>query len=336
MQKITYKGEIVKNYLKKFPNTPSLTIAKKIYAENSAEFRDIEAVRTHIRYFRGLHGKASKKKLTDTSLVVAPFSLKNPYNIPHSDGKPPKVFHLPHHLNNVLLISDLHIPYHDIKALTTAVDYGKKENINCIFINGDLLDFYQISRFVNLERRRSVKEELETAREMLGVLNKEFPNIPIYFLLGNHDKRLEYYLATKAPELLDVEEFKLKDLLQAEKFGMEIIDDTTLVKMGKLAVTHGHLLLKGVFAPVNAARGSFLRAKASVIIGHVHKVSTHSETTINNKIITCYSTGCLCELTPTYAPFGNNYSHGFAHVKILPNGHYNVKNIQMIEGAIIN
>ena len=334
--KTTYKNEIVRNYIKRFPNTPSLTIAKKVYAENSAEFKDVEHVRSVVRLVRGLSGKSSRQGLQDKTLVVEPFSLKNPYKLPKSDSAPPKVFHLPAKLDNILLISDLHIPYHDIKALTVAIDYGKKNNINCIFINGDLIDFYQISRFTNVERKRSVADELETAKQVLDVLNTEFPNIPIYLLKGNHDNRLEMYLATKAPELLDVEEFQLKFLLEAEKHNLEVINDTTLVKIGKLAVTHGHLLLRGVFAPVNAARGSFLRAKASVVIGHVHKVSTHSETTINGKVITCYSTGCLCELSPSYNPFGNNYSHGFAHVKVHPNGHYSVKNIQLIDGIIIN
>ena len=60
------------------------------------------------------------------------------------------------------------------------------------------------------------------------------------------------------------------------------------------------------------------------------------ETEEDIKIITCYSTGCLCELTPSYSPFANNYSHGFAHVKTQPNGHYSVKNIQLIDGVIIN
>lgn len=334
--KPTYKQELVRNYIRKFPNIGSRTIARKIWQENSAEFTSYETVRAMVNYVRGVSGKKMRKKLADKSLMIKPFSLKNPYNLPKSEGNPPKVFRLPLKDNNILLISDLHIPYHDIEALTVAIDYGKKENINTIFINGDLIDFYQISRFVNLERRRSVAEELEMTKDFLGILNNEFPNAPIYFLLGNHDNRLQYYLANKAPELLDVEEFRLAQLLEAEKYNMTVLEDTTLVKMGKLNVTHGNLLLRGVFSPVNPARGSFLKAKASVIVGHTHKVSTHSETTITGKVITCYSTGCLCELNPTYSPFANNFSHGFAHVKTKDNGNYTVKNLQMIAGVIIN
>lgn len=336
MSKPTFKNEIIRNYLRRFPNTQSMTIAKKIYTENSEHFTDVENVRTMVRHIRGLKGKSAKKYLKDKSFVVKKFSLKNPYNLPKSDATEPKVFTLPKQHNKILVLSDLHIPYHDIQAITTALDYGKKQGINTILINGDLIDFYQISRFTNLERKRSVKDELEITKEFLSILNKVFPKVPIYFLKGNHDNRLEYYLATKAPELLDVSEFRLKDLLEAEKHNMQIFDDTTLIKAGKLSITHGHLLLRGVFSPVNPARGSFLRAKASVLIGHSHKVSTHTETTINSKTIACYSTGSLCELCPSYQPFANNFMHGFAYVETYRGGLYSVKNIQIVDGKIIN
>jgi predicted phosphodiesterase len=336
MSKPTFKNTLVRNYLKKFPNTGSRTIARKIYAENSEHFSSERAVRTMVMYIRGLSGDKNRKKLKDKSLAVKKFSIKNPYDLPKSDAQKPKVFTLPKQCSRILVLSDLHIPYHDIQALTTALNYGKKQDANTIFINGDLIDFYQISRFTNLERKRSVSDELEITREFLSILRKTFPKAKIYFLKGNHDNRLEYYLATKAPELLDVEEFRLKELLQLDKFGVEIFDETTLIKAGKLAITHGHLLLRGVFSPVNPARGSFLKAKASVLIGHSHKVSTHTETTINGKTIACYSTGSLCELCPSYQPFSNNFMHGFAFIEVQRGGHYKVKNIQIIDGVMIN
>lgn len=330
------KATIVRKYIVRFPNTPSLTLAKKIYAENSKEFTDAEHVRRIVRYHRGLTGGNNRKKGDKKLHVKVGKFTNNPFKLPKSYAQAPKVFHLPVTCSNILFISDLHIPYHDNQAITIALKYGIEKKINCIFINGDILDFYQISRFVNIERKRSVKDEIELAREFLDVLKKTFPGVPIYFLLGNHDMRLQTYLAVKAPEVLDMDEFKLEVLLNAKEYGMTVIKDTTLVKIGKLAVTHGHLLLRGVFAPVNAARGTYLRAKASTIISHVHKVSTHSEKTINNKIITTYSTGCLCELNPDYNPFGNNYSHGFAHISVEKNGNYKVHNVQIINGNIVS
>ena len=330
------KTELVRKYITRFPNTPSLTLAKKLYGENPTEFKDVEDARTIIRYHRGLRGKESRKSSNKSLHVKKGTFTNNPFKLPASSAKPPKVFYLPKACNNILFISDLHIPYHDNTAITIALQFGLKEKVNCIFINGDIIDFYQISRFTNVERKRSVKDELKLVRDFLDVLKKTFPNVPIYLLKGNHDNRLETYLAVKAPEVLDMDEFKLEVLLNADYYGMTVIKDTTLVKIGKLAVTHGHLLLRGVFAPVNAARGTYLRAKASTIISHVHKVSTHSEKTINNKVITTYSTGCLCELAPDYNPFGNNYSHGFAHIIVEKNGNYKVHNVQVIDGVIVS
>ncbi len=330
------KATIVRKYIVRFPNTPSLTLAKKIYAENSAEFNDVEHARKVISYHRGLRGKKSRNVKNKKLHVKIGTFTNNPFRLPKSSARKQKVFYLPKECDNILFISDLHIPYHDNEAITVALKYGKENKINCIFINGDILDFYQISKYTNVERKRSVKDELQTAREFLNVLKRLFPRVPIYFLLGNHDNRLEMYLAVKAPEVLDMDEFKLEVLLNASDYGMTVIKDTTLVRIGKLAVTHGHLLIRGIFAPVNAARGAFLRAKASVIISHVHKVSTHSEKTITNKVITTYSTGCLCELNPDYNPFGNNFSHGFAHITIQPNGYFKVRNLQILDGVIVS
>lgn len=330
------KRELVRNYLKKFPNTPSLTIAKKIYAEHSKHFTNLESVRSEVRTLRGLSGERNKKRVSKELFVPKGTFKNNPFKLPPSDAKKARVFYLPKSCNNILLLSDLHIPFHDINAVSLAIQYGLEEKINCIVINGDLLDFYLISRFTKTKYERSIPYELKSAREFLTRLNEIFPGVPIYFLLGNHDVRLQIFLAVKAPELLDVEEFKLEELLHAKKHNMTVIGDTTLVKAGKLAITHGHILIRGVFAPVNPARGSFLRAKASVIIGHTHKYSTHSETDINGKVTTCYSTGCLCELNPEYSPFANNFSHGFARIVIQPNGNFSVFNKQIVNGELMN
>jgi hypothetical protein len=113
-----------------------------------------------------------------------------------------------------------------------------------------------------------------------------------------------------------------------------ILDDKRLVKIGKLSVTHGHHIMKGFFSPVNSARGVYMKAKQSTIIGHVHKVSTHSETDMDGKVITTWSTGSLCELKPDYSPLVSNYQHGFAHVIVESNGDYTVKNYQIIKGKL--
>ena len=139
---------------------------------------------------------------------------------------------------------------------------------------------------------------------------------------------------TKAYEIFDDEYFHLEQRLRLSEEGVRIIDDKTLVKAGKLAITHGHHVMRGFFSPVNSARGAWMKAKQSVIIGHVHKVSSHTENNLDGDTFGTWSTGCLCELRPDYSPLVANYQTGFAHVLIDGTGDFTVRNHRIINGKL--
>jgi predicted phosphodiesterase len=329
------KSAIVKPYLEKFPDHGDLTLAKLIYKDHSLSFTNVEAARDSVRYYRGHLGKAKRGDLKDKSLVKPVTHNTNPYKLPDSEEKIREPFILPKACNNILLISDLHIPYHSINAITAALDYGKKEEVNTVVINGDLMDFYGCSRFERDPRKRSVKFEFDSTKAFIVTLRHTFPNAQIYWLKGNHDIRYEHYLMAKAPEIFDDPYFSLEERLKLNEERVHLIGDKTILKAGKLSVHHGHLFFRGFMAPVNSARGLFLKAKQSMLCSHVHKVSEHSEVTLGGELITCWSTGCLAELSPDYSPFSNNYSHGFAHIKTDNSGNYSVSNYRIYKGKIV-
>ena len=220
-------------------------------------------------------------------------------------------------------------------AITLALDYGKEQKVNTIFINGDLIDNHQVSKFESDPRKRSVKQEFDATKQFLVSLRSAFPDAFIYWLKGNHCIRWEKFLFMKVREIWDDPYFTLEERLRLNEERINLIDDKTLVKAGKLSITHGHHIFKGVFSPVNPARGAFLRAKQSVIVGHLHRASYHPEVDLDGKVTGCWSTGCLCELKPNYSPMVNNSQHGFAHILIEKNGDYTVKNYQIINGKIL-
>ena len=84
-------------------------------------------------------------------------------------------FTLPTGLNKVLILSDVHVPYHNIKALQTAVAHGKKIGVDTIWLNGDTLDFYSISRHEKDPNERDLKREIEIGREFFGWIRGMFP-----------------------------------------------------------------------------------------------------------------------------------------------------------------
>lgn len=323
------KLDVIRSYRDKYGmDMPTLKLARIIFKENAILFRDVEQVRS---YLRAIENK------TGTSIKVThpyPVRPKNPYNLPESYSKEPAVLKLPTGCDSILCISDLHIPYHDINALSLAIEYGINNDVNTIFINGDLIDFHGLSRFEKDPRKRSVKQEFEAAKSFLIALREAFPTQEIYWLLGNHDMRYQKWLMTKVYEVFDDEYYHLEQRLQVNEQRVKVIEDNVLVKAGKLAITHGHHVMRGFFAPVNSARGAWMKAKQSLLISHVHKVSNHVEVNLDGDSFGTWSTGSLCELRPDYSPLVSNYQHGFAHILVDGSGDFQVKNYQIINGKI--
>lgn len=332
----TGASDIARTYRKKHPDMPTLKLARIMYNENNLMFKDVESARGVLRYIEGKMGKVKLKKISaaGSEFIKEEARPYNPYNLPESHQEKREPFKLPIACNNILLISDLHIPYHDIDAVTTALDYGKENKVNTVFINGDLIDFHGVSRFDKDPKKRSVKQEFIAAKEFLVSLRAAFPTASIYWLKGNHDLRWEHFLEQKVKEIWDDSYFYLEERLQLNEQNIHLLDDKVLVKAGKLSITHGHHIFKGIFVPVSPARGAFLRAKQSVIVGHLHRGSFHPETDLDGNVIGCWSTGCLCELKPTYSPMVSNSQHGFAHIIVDNNGDFTVKNYQIINGKL--
>lgn len=330
------KNDLARQYRKKFPDMPTLKLARIMYKENNLLFRDVEHCRSALRTIEGKNGKAMLKKLgSKNECVIKEERPRNPYNLPESYEEKREPFILPEGCNNILQISDLHIPYHNIEAITLALDYGIEHKTNTIIINGDLIDNHQVSKFESDPKKRSVKQEFDATKAFLVSLRAAFPKAFIYWIKGNHCVRWEHFLLRKVREIWDDPYFTLEERLRLNEEKIIMIDDKTLVKAGKLSITHGHHIFKGVFTPVNPARGAFLRAKQSVIVGHLHRASYHPEVDLDGKVIGCWSTGCLCELKPNYSPMVSNSQHGFAHIMIEKGGDYTVKNYQIINGKIL-
>lgn len=101
---------------------------------------------------------------------------------------------------NIVVLSDIHIPFHDTKAVKCALDFVKNERPDIVVLNGDILDMFMLSRFTKGEGRNPM-EEITMCREFLKDLREVSRNADIYYVIGNHETRLEHYVLNKAPEL---------------------------------------------------------------------------------------------------------------------------------------
>lgn len=230
-------------------------------------------------------------------------------------------------------LSDVHFPYYAKDALTSSVKYLIEFKPDCIVLNGDIIDCYQLSNFERDPRQRSFKYEIDMLRNFIIELRNLFPNTRIIFKLGNHEERYERMILNRVPELIDLELFNFASVISAKELGVEVVTNKRIIKAGHLNIGHGHEFAKGFVAPINPARGFFMKAKSNFIGGHHHRTSEHVEQDINGKVTACWSTGCLSELTPHYMPI-NNWNHGFATIE-LDGDDFMVKNMKIVNGKVL-
>lgn len=251
--------------------------------------------------------------------------------MPASWSEPIEPFVIPSGIRSLLVLSDIHVPFHDPDALRTAIEWGITAKPDAVLLNGDTLDFYSISDHEKDPRRVNWQGELEASRQVLKMIRAAFPNVPLYFKAGNHEYRMERHLMKYAPVLIGMPEFELPVLLRMGEIGVEYIRNKRMIHAGELTIGHGDEY-KGS-GGVNPARWSSLRARESMMLGHFHRVSEHIERTVRGKVRGYWSLGCLCELQPAYMPY-NDWSHGFALVHLNADGTFEVENHKIIQGKV--
>lgn len=189
--------------------------------------------------------------------------------------------------NGVCIVgSDFHIwPGGESVALKAFKKFCKDLKPSAVILNGDVLDFPQISRHppIGWETSPSPKEEIEAAQDHLDDIVKAVPRgCRKLWPLGNHDARYETRLAMVAKEYKGLNGIHLSDFFPIwEKGWSAWINDEVVVK---------HRWKGGVHSSHNNTVGS----GKTMITGHLHSQKVTPYTDYNG---TRYGvdTGCVAE-----------------------------------------
>jgi len=322
--------EMARRLCEDHPHAPAKTLGRRLHAEANGAIT-LAAAYNRIRRQFGICGARGRERMPG----VNPRAKRQAGQVP---AMPPSKAEAwgPHELGvtgNVGVLSDIHVPYHDEVALRAAVDQLQGDRVDALVLNGDIADFYAISRYIKDPRKRNFKAEVQAVRDMLAWIRGQFPDIPIVFKAGNHEERYSHWLWQHAPEISDEPRMGLDQWLDMADHGIEFVDNQRPIMAGELPIIHGHEEGKGISAPVNPARGSFMRLHHTTLKGHCHRTSAHSEPDMWGREVFCWSTGCLCDLRPEYARF-NKFNHGFASVRVQADGQFDVCNFRIANGKV--
>jgi len=178
-----------------------------------------------------------------------------------------------------LILSDIHIPYHDQSALAFALAYAKDYEPTHIVLNGDIIDAQEISSHPKDKHNPiTFQDEVNEARQFLRVLRHQHKKATIVYTMGNHEHRLERYLTAHAPELASVDALALDELLELREHRIEFVDQRCKVSIGPFEVFHGSIIRKDAG---NSVRGHMTRRGGSVVMGHTHRMGIVARTDRN-------------------------------------------------------
>jgi predicted phosphodiesterase len=165
----------------------------------------------------------------------------------------------------IIVFSDAHFYPDDettaFRALLECIKEFKPEVIVC---NGDAFDGASISRHprIGWDSKPTVKQELEAVTYHLGEIEKASTfKSNLIWVLGNHDARLETFLAANAPQFEGVKGYCLKDFFPHWQpcWSFWVNDDTVIKHRWK-----------GGFG---AGRANSLNAGVNMVTGHTHNLA---------------------------------------------------------------
>jgi len=230
-----------------------------------------------------------------------------------------------------LFYGDNHYPHND-EATTQIVAAITADLQPDVLVNvGDLLDAYELSRFdKNPERKHSIQDEIDMARQHLASMRLIAPNAIFTLIEGNHEDRLRrllWNLPGEAKVLSNITAFR-QTLTWPSLLGLEDMH-ITHVPYGQeqhhnifpgMMVKHGHIVRQ---KSGYSAHGEYDRWRISGASGHTHRLAVY----YHDRDV-WMETGCCCKLQATYTPYCN-WQNGFMVVTRTPTGSIAVEPIQV-------
>lgn len=223
----------------------------------------------------------------------------------------------------VLVLADVHCPYHSKTALWEAIRAGQNADVDTVILMGDLMDFHRISRYPNEPDTLSFKNELMVGSQLVFSIRDAFPDCRILYIQGNHEARLEAYIKRNASEFFNMPELHMSLLLDLANHEIDYVVDG-FIHCGDMSFLHGHEI-PGI-GGVNPSRKLYAKMKKSAICGHLHRPESFYTRDGAGKMIQCHVVGHLGEPNPKYW-MRNDWQHGYAIVDVSKRGYVYVQNV---------
>lgn len=222
-----------------------------------------------------------------------------------------------------VILPDIHVPFHDQKALALVMKVITHLNknvrpISWFQILGDFLDFYGLNSYGIDPDMGDMAElydlEIAEGNNLLNGLDEVMPKTKKCYLEGNHEFRLQKYLKQNGGALRN-------RLTVPNELGFEKRSDWTWVPYNHLQsqqIDNSPLYARHEPFGSSAAKTQAAKAGASFIYGHTHGIDEGEFICkLNGQRHIAINSGCLVNMNApvfNYVKSRPNWSHAFTIV----------------------
>lgn len=209
----------------------------------------------------------------------------------------------------VVFGSDFHFPYQDDQAIRSFLNLIRRLQPHRVVLNGDVADFFQLSRFdVAGERVDHLQEEIDQANDFRKQVREAALDATIDETEGNHDNRILSYVQKNARSLKSLRALKPSELFRYGDYQINWHSGSGFLLRKHFLVRHGTIVRAEAGA---SAKAELMQAGISGISGHTHRLARYTKGGYVQR--SWLEQGCLCRTDPDYVPTGKpNWQQGAA------------------------
>lgn len=241
-------------------------------------------------------------------------------------------------LETVVVLSDIHIPWHSEQALLLALDFCKKKQPDIIVLLGDIVDFSGISDYnKTLKDEMGMVFDLLKFRAFMALVKTLCPNSKIVLVKGNHCDRYTRWWAADGNRAMGTAAslfMPFNRVIGADDMNIPVYEYGHWWEHRNFMFVHTAGYSGAVNSSSVSERKAIQKMQCSGIQGHHHRVGMCVTKTASG-YLGFYGNGCLSSLNPHYTT-NPDWVNCFSVLKFLPNSsRFNWTPVLIIDGKAV-
>lgn len=233
----------------------------------------------------------------------------------------------------VVFLSDYHAPYQDRALELVVLDFLAAVDPHRVVLNGDLCDFFALSRFNRShEREDELQADIDDRNEFVARIREACPGTRIDETEGNHDHRIRSFVAQNAKPLHSLRALQPQALFRHKELDVCWHPGCGFLLRPNFLVKHGDKISA---LPGGTARAEAMANLCSGISGHAHRAEQWRKVGTGG-LIEWTVTGAMCRMDPDYVKGAPNWTQGIAYGEFSTRSSaFHVQHVPYLDGALI-